>query len=89
MGPNFRSVSSCCLSFARNATANPRALIVRFRTLRGEVLVPKIIVLSGQLGQTEMLTAARFMGADLVLPKPVAIDALLMAVKTVAAPSEP
>lgn len=53
------------------------------RTLRSEVLVPKIIVLSGQLGQTEMLSAAKFMGADLVLPKPVAIEALLMAVKTV------
>ena len=59
------------------------------RTLRGEALLPKIIVLSGQLGQTEMLSAAKFMGADLVLPKPVAIDALLKAVKTVADPFRP
>jgi CheY-like chemotaxis protein len=52
-------------------------------TLRREVPVPKFIVLSGQSSKAEILTAAKLMGADLVLAKPVTRDALLKAVETV------
>ncbi len=50
-------------------------------TLRREVPVPKIIALSGQ--SEGILDAAKLMGADLVLPKPVPMDELLNAVQTV------
>jgi DNA-binding response OmpR family regulator len=50
-------------------------------TLRREVPVPKIIALSGQ--SEGILDAAKLMGADLVLPKPVPMDELLSAVQTV------
>jgi DNA-binding response OmpR family regulator len=51
--------------------------------LRCEVTVPKIIVVSGRSGQDEILTAAKLMGADLSLGKPVTKDQLLKAVETV------
>lgn len=51
--------------------------------LRREVSVPKIIVLSGQASKAEILSAAKLMGADLVLAKPVTMDELLKAVETV------
>ncbi|MGC3975905.1 MAG: hypothetical protein QM771_16210 [Nitrospira sp.] len=49
----------------------------------------KIIVLSGQLSKTEILSAAKLMGADLVIPEPVAIETLLQAVTTLAESSRP
>lgn len=52
-------------------------------TLRRAVPVPKIIVLSGQSSKSEILSAAKLMGADLVLAKPVTMDELLKAVETV------
>ena len=52
-------------------------------TLRREAPVPKIIVLSGQASKAEILSAAKLMGADLVLAKPVTMDELLKAVETV------
>jgi DNA-binding response OmpR family regulator len=57
--------------------------------LRGEVQAPKIIVLSGQLSKTEILNAAKLMGADFVIPKPVAIATLLQAVTTVSDSARP
>ena len=51
--------------------------------LRCEVPVPKIIVVSGRSGQDEILTAAKLMGADLALGKPVSMDQLLKAVESV------
>ena len=53
------------------------------RTLRREVPPPKIIVISGRLSKGEFLSAAKLLGADLVLPKPVTRDELLTAVETV------
>jgi DNA-binding response OmpR family regulator len=50
-------------------------------TLRREDPAPKIIVISGRSSKGEMLSAAKLMGADLVLPKPVTMDDLLAAVK--------
>lgn len=55
-------------------------------TLLREVPVPKIIALSGQSSKAEILRAAKLMGADLVLAKPVTRDALLKAVETVLGP---
>ena len=52
-------------------------------TLRREVPVPKIIALSGQSSKAEILSAAKLMGADLVLAKPVPMDKLLKAVEAV------
>ncbi|MBA2485316.1 MAG: response regulator [Nitrospira sp.] len=52
-------------------------------TLRREVPAPKIIVISGRSGIGEMLRAAKLLGADLILPKPVTMDELLTAVETV------
>jgi len=52
------------------------------RTLRREVPVPKIIVISGRSSKGELLSAAKLLGADLVLPKPVTMDELLTAVET-------
>lgn len=52
-------------------------------TLRREVPVPKIIALSGQSSKAEILSAAKLMGADLVLAKPVTMDELLKAVEAV------
>jgi len=51
-------------------------------TLRREVPVPKIIVVSGK-SSDDLLTAAKLIGADLVLTKPVTMDQLLKAVQTV------
>ncbi len=51
--------------------------------LRCEVTMPKIIVVSGRSGQEEILTAAKHMGADLALGKPVTMDQLVQAVETV------
>ena len=50
-------------------------------TLRREDPAPKIIVISGRSSKGEILSAAKLMGADLVLPKPVTMDDLLTAVK--------
>ena len=50
--------------------------------LRREVPVPKIIVVSGK-SSDDLLTAAKLIGADLVLTKPVTMDQLLKAVQTV------
>ena len=50
-------------------------------TLQREVPVPKIIVFSGQSSKAEILSAAKLMGADLVLAKPVTMDELLKAVE--------
>ena len=52
-------------------------------TLRREVPVPKIIALSGQSSKAEILSAAKLMGADLVIAKPVTMDELLKAVEAV------
>ena len=52
-------------------------------TLRREVPVPKIIVLSGQWSKTDILNAATLMGADLALAKPVGMEQLVNAVETV------
>ena len=51
-------------------------------TLRREVPVPKIIVVSGK-SSDDLLTAAKLIGSDLVLTKPVTMDQLLKAVQTV------
>ena len=59
------------------------------RALRSEGQAPKIIVLSGQLSKTEILSVAKLMGADLVIPKPVAIATLLQALVNLADPSRP
>jgi CheY-like chemotaxis protein len=53
------------------------------KALRRESPVPKIIGISGGFGKEELLNAAELMGADLVLAKPVTMDALLKAVTTV------
>lgn len=52
-------------------------------TLRRELPAPKIIAISGQSGTGDMLDAAKLLGADLILPKPVSMDGLLTAVETV------
>ena len=51
--------------------------------LRREIPAPKIIGISGGSSKGEILSAAKLMGADLVLPKPVTMDELLKAVETV------
>ncbi len=51
--------------------------------LRREDPAPKIIVMSGQSSKGEILSAAKLMGADLILAKPVPMDELLNAVETV------
>ena len=52
-------------------------------TLRRGLPVPKLIVISGQSGTADMLSAAKLLGADLILPKPVSMNDLLTAVETV------
>ena len=55
-------------------------------TLRRERPVPKLIAISGQSASGDMLNAAKLLGADLILPKPVGMDDLLMAVDIVLPP---
>ncbi len=52
-------------------------------TLGRELPVPKLIAISGQSGTGDMLSAAKLLGADLILPKPVSMNDLLAAVETV------
>ena len=52
-------------------------------TLRRGLPVPKLIAISGQSGTADMLSAAKLLGADLILPKPVSMNDLLTAVETV------
>ena len=51
--------------------------------LRRAIPLPRIIGISGGFSKEEILNAADLMGADLVLAKPVTMDALLKAVETV------
>ena len=55
-------------------------------TLRRERPVPKLIAISGQSANGDMLKAGKLLGADLILPKPVGMDDLLRAVDTVLPP---
>jgi DNA-binding response OmpR family regulator len=52
-------------------------------TVRRHVPVPKIIAISGQSGTKDMLHAAKLLGADVILPKPLQMNELLAAVETV------
>jgi CheY-like chemotaxis protein len=49
--------------------------------LRQQCPALKIIAISGRGGTDEMLSAAKLMGADLILPKPVPMQKLLTAVE--------
>lgn len=48
--------------------------------LRQEFPTLKILAVSGRAGQEEMLSAAKLLGADGILPKPLGVEALLTAV---------
>jgi DNA-binding response OmpR family regulator len=50
------------------------------RQLRQECPVLKILAVSGRTGQNEILTAAKLLGADDILAKPVRVEELLTAV---------
>ncbi len=50
------------------------------RQLRHERRAVKILAISGGMGEEGMLTAASLVGADLVLPKPVGVKDLVVAV---------
>ncbi|MCC2643455.1 MAG: response regulator [Nitrospira sp.] len=52
------------------------------RLLRQERPVLKILAVSGRTGQNEILTAAKLLGADGILLKPVGVEELRLAVVT-------